>query len=278
MCKIKANVLTVLCLGMLLAVCGCNGTESTKSAGSNSDSTTEGLVGNPQSAADSENNESDDSDSNVSEAGTATMTTGQGQTKTLTMKTLPESRDYLYCELVFDYGEKGYDLYSTSHLGEASLEWWNNLDLDEVAERYGAMAVIKNGPQRWSMDEVGLMMSEPVPVGDSQMVFGGHLPPGTLKLPKYTVFNPKKTQNLLWKAGEPTYQLVDPEGHVYVIQGDKVAKDDLATLGDKFKELPEGWEYRVKVLEEDLVMKLTPKKPIPSVQDEFDQIYIRIPE
>ena len=33
-----------------------------------------------------------------------------------------------------------------------------------------------------------------------------------------------------------------------------------------------------RFLETDLVMKLTPKAPIPSVQDEFDQIYIRIPE
>lgn len=38
------------------------------------------------------------------------------------------------------------------------------------------------------------------------------------------------------------------------------------------------WEYHVKVLDEDLVMKLTLEKPIPSVQDEFYQIYIRIPE
>ncbi len=41
---------------------------------------------------------------------------------------------------------------------------------------------------------------------------------------------------------------------------------------------PPGWEYRVEVPAEDLVMKLTPNEPIPSVPDEFDQDYIRIPE
>ena len=41
---------------------------------------------------------------------------------------------------------------------------------------------------------------------------------------------------------------------------------------------PGGWEYLVNVLAADLVMNLTPNVPIPSVQDEFDQIYIRIPE
>ncbi len=61
-------------------------------------------------------------------------------------------------------------------------------------------------------------------------------------------------------------------------KGTKCRRNELATLGERFRELPQGWKYRVQVLEKDLVMKLTPKAPIPSVQDEFDQIYIRIPE
>jgi hypothetical protein len=35
--------------------------------------------------------------------------------------------------------------------------------------------------------------------------------------------------------------------------------------------------YNVVTVTEDLVFDLTPDAPIPSVQDEFDQIYIRIP-
>jgi hypothetical protein len=73
-------------------------------------------------------------------------------------------------------------------------------------------------------------------------------------------------------------QLVDAEGHIYVLQGHKVPEEALATLGERFAGLPEGWEYRVQVLDTDLVMKLTPAAPIPSVQDEFNQIYIRMPE
>lgn len=128
------------------------------------------------------------------------------------------------------------------------------------------------------MDEVGVMASEPVQVAGVDMVFGAHLPSGALEIPKYTVFNPAKFQNLIWKAGKPVYQLVDTDGHVYVLQGHKIPVSELASLGKKFENLPEGWEYRVKVLDEDLVMKLTPRKPIPSIQDEFNQIYIRIPE
>ncbi len=212
-----------------------------------------------------------------SETGQVSMKTGQGKTMTLTLQTLPDSRGYRYCELVFNYGELGSDIYSTSPLAEAQLEWWENLDTAALAKEFGAESVYKNGPQWWSMDEVGVMASEPVPVAGVDMVFGAHLPPGTLKISKYTVFNPAKTQNLLWKAGKPVYQLVDAEGHVYVLQGHKIPTEELATLGEKFQQLPEGWEYRVKDLEQDLVMNLTPREPIPSVQDEFDQIYIRIP-
>ena len=211
------------------------------------------------------------------ETGEVSMTTGQGKTMTLTMQTLPESRGYRYCELLFVYPEHGSDIYSTSHRGQCSLEWWNNLDLDALAQEFGAKAVVKNGPQWWSMDEVGQRMSETVMVAGVGMGFGANLPPGTTSIPKYTVFNPAKFQNLVWKAGKPTYRLVDPEGHVYVLQGHKIPVESLATLGEKFEELPEGWKYVVEAPTEDLVMNLTPAKPIPSVQDEFDQIYIRIP-
>lgn len=109
------------------------------------------------------------------------------------------------------------------------------------------------------------------------MAFGANLPPGTIGSPKYQVFSPAKTQNLTWKAGQPTYQLIDTAGNAYVMQGYKVPESSLATLGTQFKELPDGWQYKVVNPTEDLVMNLTPDAPIPSVQDEFDQIYIRVP-
>ncbi len=207
-----------------------------------------------------------------------TVTTGNGKTLSLTLQTLPDSRGYQYCELVFDYGDVGNDIYSTSPLAPASLDWWNNLDLEALARELGAKAVYKNGPQWWSMDEVGVMGSDPVEIAGVAMVFVARLPPGTMVIPKYTVFNPAKTQNIAWKAGKPVYQLVDPDGYAYVLQGHKIPQDALATLGDRFQALPKGWEFRVNDLTADLVMNLTPKEPIPSVQDEFNQIYIRIPE
>ena len=104
-------------------------------------------------------------------AAPVSMTTGNGKTMTLTLQTLPDSRGYRYCELVFVY-PGGSDIYSTSPLAECSLEWWDDLDLEALAKEFGAKMVIKNGPQWWSMDEVGVMVSQPVPVAGVDMVFG----------------------------------------------------------------------------------------------------------
>lgn len=208
-----------------------------------------------------------------------TVTTSNGKQMTLTLQGLNDSRGYQYCELVFIYeGNVGADIYTTSPLAPCSLDWWGNLDLTALAQEFGAKMVVKNGPQWWSMDKVGVLVSGPVDVGGAEMAFAAHLPAGTMGIPKYTVFNPAKTQNLVWKAGSPTYRIVDADGYVYMLQGHKIPADKLSTLGEKFQRLPDGWSYQVNIPAEDLVMNLTSDKPIPSIQDEFDQIYIRIPE
>lgn len=143
--------------------------------------------------------------------------------------------------------------------------------------QFGAESVTKNGPQYWSMDTVKVKGSEEsFDMAGVNMIFGTNLPPGTMGSPMYTVFYPTKTQYLVWKAGMPTYRLTDADGYQYVVQGYKVNEANLDTLGDQFQSLPEGWSYSVATADEDLVFDLTPDKPIPSVQDEFDQIYIRI--
>ena len=48
------------------------------------------------------------------EAAQVEMKTGQGKEMVLTLQTLPNSREYQYCELVLDYGDVGNDIYSTS--------------------------------------------------------------------------------------------------------------------------------------------------------------------
>ena len=53
--------------------------------------------------------------------------------------------------------------------------------------------------------------------------------------------------------------------------------ESLATLGEKMT-LPEGWQYRTRILDEDLVLDLTPDQTIYAVGDEFHQYYTLPPK
>ena len=206
-----------------------------------------------------------------------TVTNAKGDTVTLTLKDLPNARGFIYCELVFDYGDAGQDIYSTSPIAPCDLDWWDSLDLNAVAAELDANSVSKNGPEYWSADDVQVMTGDPVSIAGVDMNYGATLPPGTAGQGQYTLFNTAKTQNLTWNAGLPTYQLVDGNSYHYILQGYKVASDQLDTLADQFQELPEGWSYQVVTPLVDLVVELSPRGFIPSVKDEFDQIYILIP-
>ncbi|MCI0447075.1 hypothetical protein L0152_28200 [bacterium] len=60
--------------------------------------------------------------------------------------------------------------------------------------------------------------------------------------------------------------------------GEQFPYDSLAGLGKRMGKLPEGWQYRTRVLTEDLVLDLSPDRTIHAVGDEFQQYYTRIPE
>lgn len=202
-----------------------------------------------------------------------TLTTGQGNDITLSFQTLTEKRNWTYCELAFAY-EDYTDVYLTEFSTECSSDWFDKLDLEAVAREMGAKGVHKNGPQSWSMDEVGLMISGPVKIAGVDMVFGVRLPPGVFDLPKYKPFYPDKKMTMLYKAGSPSYQLFDPDGNAYVIMGYKIPRERLLTLADELS-LPDGWKYRIVTPTEDIYVELI-SDPEPHVKDDFNQVYAPI--
>ena len=73
----------------------------------------------------------------------------------------------------------------------------------------------------------------------------------------YKVFQPRKGGILTYSKGKPVYELVGPDGAVYVMQAGSQVEDpgmtlgSLAKLGDRLKLAP-GWTYRVRTLDKDL--------------------------
>jgi hypothetical protein len=78
-------------------------------------------------------------------------------------------------------------------------------------------------------------------------------------------------------AGKPVHELVDPGGIAYVMRAYCVGVDptltegDLGALGERLA-LPEGWSFRTRVLDEELVVDTTATIAT-VVQDELENTY-----
>jgi hypothetical protein len=78
-------------------------------------------------------------------------------------------------------------------------------------------------------------------------------------------------------AGAPVHELVDPDGLAYVMQAycigvdPTLTQDDLPGLGERL-DLPAGWTFRTRILDEELVVDTT--ATIATVlQDELENTY-----
>jgi hypothetical protein len=177
----------------------------------------------------------------------------------------------------------GADIYNTTGLNDCPARLWDALDLEKLKKEFGALAIQKNGPHYWMMDSQTVSLGATASFQGLEARWGARVDPAMLsKAAKgsepYKVFNPRKTQKMLYAKGKPVYELVDPDGHSYVLQAreEMFPIDSLATLGERMKQLPKGWQYRTRILTEDLVLDLKADQIICGVGDEFHQYYTRI--
>lgn len=184
------------------------------------------------------------------------QTSGAGNTYEFYPQWLNGSRDYVYCEIIWNYNDTyGSNLFSTSPikvrpgkrcwwppclsnsvklctnlsfpscgLQPCNTTWWDDLNLDHVAALYNASSATKNGLQSWSMDYVRVYASDPQDILGELMVYGAVLSGSMVSVSPYTVFYPNKNQYLVWDAGKPTYQVTDTDDYHYVLQGYKISQ------------------------------------------------------
>lgn len=92
----------------------------------------------------------------------------------------------------------------------------------------------------------------------------------------------KRSTTFYFDAGEEVYELVSPKGAVFtmfsasLIVDPNNTLDNLPTLGERLS-LPEGWKFRVRKLEKELVLEATYDADPPNtiVLDEFENNYQR---
>jgi hypothetical protein len=166
------------------------------------------------------------------------------------------------------------------------------LDPEKLREEFGGDAVRFNGPRRFLADR---LTGEAFDGGKVCMV--GPIPMylyGTFVVPDFDAFvagkqTPyvetvsRRTTAWFFEAGSEVYELVSPEGVVFVMQSASLrvdpgnTVDKLATLGERLA-LPEGWTYRARTLEKELVMRATYEDDPPNtvVLDELENNYQRL--
>ena len=156
---------------------------------------------------------------------------------------------------------------------------------DQIIKDTGARDVFLNPSRYWTWDEFEIFS-----VGDKQ-VFGGVTFAWMAAIPAMAMeasvgenhYNPGeiyRNNTYTYKAGTEVYLLDMGDGKVLVMQSwtkyvlADLTADTLSDLGDRFKELPEGWSFRTKVLEKDLTISPPPPDRLAWVtMDEFMNTY-----
>lgn len=169
---------------------------------------------------------------------------------------------------------------------------FRTLDPEQLRQEFGGDAVRFNGPRRFLADR---FTAEAFDGGKVTMV--GDIPMylyGTFVAPSFDAFiagkqTPyvetisRRTTTWFFEAGSEVYELVSPEGVVFVMQSASLRLDPantvdrLASLGDRLA-LPGGWTYRARTLQEELVMRATYADDPPNtiVLDELENNYQRL--
>ena len=174
------------------------------------------------------------------------------------------------------------EVYGTQMLNDCPQELWETLDADVIAKDMGAVFVKLNGPRYWLLDGLGSKVAVVDPVfkdfNGIQMRRIATIPIGAdFAAGPYTIRNVNRGAVFFFDAGKTVYELVDPDGRAFVMQARCVGVDSgmteesLATLGERLA-LPEGWSYRTRVLDAELVVD-TSATLATVVQDEFENTY-----
>jgi hypothetical protein len=183
--------------------------------------------------------------------------------------------------LILDTTPVQVEIYNTFPLNDCPDALWQRLDPVMIARDHNVDRAILNGPRYWMIDAVSTVDVTDADVRD----FGGlsmrHAATLSLDGPLAPHFyHERRVQRgakFVFDAGRDIYELVAPDGRRYVLQAYCVSVDptindqSLVTLGERLQ-LPQGWTYQRRVLDEDLAIDTT-LTDATVIQDELQNTY-----
>lgn len=191
--------------------------------------------------------------------------------------TLTGIRGMVFCEFLL-VGDNAVTIYNTSANGPCDLDRFSAIDPDDLARDHGASKAQLNGPKYWAMDEQTLGLGETRAFGGIEARYAATLPLASLGSGEgadpYKPYVTRKAQRMVFKAGHPVYELIDSDGHVYVMNayGAKAPDGNPAGLAAVMP-VAEGWSFRARVPDADLVIDQQGDRESQMVGDGFHQYY-----
>jgi hypothetical protein len=206
-----------------------------------------------------------------------------------------ELRNFPYCELIPDTVANGIiteHVFNTLGFNTCPSDTWETITEQNVIDAYNAQygstglatSATINGRRHWVLDSIKsgggvTSSSDTLTVNGMELGLKGLLttPVGdaTIGTNAYEVNTVQRNTTYLFKKGRKIYQLIDPDGNVYVMQSytTQMAPLTLKKLDrmGRFLDLPEGWRYRVVKLDKDL--NLTASGSTQIVNDKFRNTY-----
>lgn len=204
---------------------------------------------------------------------------------------------FRYCEILIvvdgDDGAPVTEVWGTPGVDPCTDEAWYALDPAALMAENGASDIDMNGPRYFTVDAA--IDTAPAGGGGVGTAAGGEAVNrsfgditmnllATVDGPAIdsSTYEPSlvvRTTTWAFNAGTEIYELVDPEGTSYVMQSYSLIVDpelaitDLAGLGDRL-DLPEGWSFVVRTLDEPLQLALSPDGAM-VLQDDLRNSYQR---
>jgi pimeloyl-ACP methyl ester carboxylesterase len=176
-------------------------------------------------------------------------------------------RERRYCEILLGYvveGKLRAEVWGTQGLNLCPADEWDALVPEEIKTQHGAVLIQMNGP-RYGMTDAAKIES---PDGERRL-YGELemqrlatliLDPTSASGEPYNEARVERTSTFEFWSGFESYQLISPEGVVYVMVSMSQIVDaglspaDLSDLGSRLA-LPDGWTYQARRRITDLALQ-----------------------
>ena len=157
------------------------------------------------------------------------------------------------------------DFYNSTGVDDPTLSRFAKLNQEELAKENQAIGAFLNPPRYWMFDEFRVFeVGEDLKFDGIDMTWMGVVDVASLKKAiiggAYFAGYIHRDNSYTFNTGSEVYLLDAPDGEVFIMQSYNAhtdeglaAEETPATLGSRLA-LPEGWTFRVKTLDRDLVV------------------------